>query len=68
MILLSQLPLRSLYISSQVFIRSFESDSELASLEHEDEILLQANIFPSREVLGEMGSAIITPMGSLFYL
>ena len=36
------------------------SDSELASREHEDEPLLQANIF-TEEMLGEMASAIITP-------
>lgn len=36
------------------------SDSELASREHEDEPLLQANIF-TEEMLGEMASDIITP-------
>ncbi|KAB0405238.1 hypothetical protein E2I00_011113, partial [Balaenoptera physalus] len=43
-----------------LFIRSFESDSELGNLEHEDEPLLQANIFTLRKCL-ERGSAIITP-------
>lgn len=59
MILSSQLPL-SLQNPFQLFIRSFVSDSELPSLEPEDEPLLQANVV-TKEMLGEVASAVITP-------
>lgn len=36
------------------------SDSELPSLEPEDEPLLQANVV-TKEMLGEVASAVITP-------
>lgn len=59
MILSSQLPL-SLQNPFQLFIRSFVSDSELPSLEPEDEPLLQANVV-TKEMLLEVASAVITP-------